>query len=111
MAKDKKPINEAQEVKKPVKKTLDELKGQPQFNTLEKADKEAEEIKDLQSKTKVKGKGGRPSKSDDEKASEQIFVNLTKAEKKQVEARAKKMGFNQTAPFVKFCLAQQGAFE
>ncbi len=48
------------------------------------------------SKTK-KNKGGRPKKHIDEKASEQIFINVTKNEKAKIESAAKKLGISISA--------------
>jgi len=48
------------------------------------------------SKTK-KNKGGRPKKNIHEKASEQIFINVTKDEKAKIESVAKELGISVSA--------------
>jgi len=48
------------------------------------------------SKAKKK-KGGRPKKDASEKASEQIFINVTKAEKAKIETHAKELGISVSA--------------
>jgi hypothetical protein len=70
--------------------------------------KENEFIKKADMKKAIKNKGGRPKKSDEDKASEQIFINLTKAEKKKVEEFAKNMGVA-TSVLVKISLKKFGA--
>jgi len=44
-----------------------------------------------------KNKGGRPKKDASEKASEQIFINVTQAEKAKIEAHAKELGISVSA--------------
>ena len=44
-----------------------------------------------------KNKGGRPKKDASEKASEQIFINVTQAEKAKVESAAKELGISVSA--------------
>ena len=44
-----------------------------------------------------KYKGGRPKKDASEKASEQIFINVTQAEKAKIEASAKELGISVSA--------------
>ncbi len=44
-----------------------------------------------------KNKGGRPKKDANEKASEQIFINVTKDEKAKIETHAKEMGISVSA--------------
>lgn len=45
----------------------------------------------------VKNKGGRPKKSPEKRASEQIFVNLTKDEKLKIESFANDLGISVSA--------------
>jgi len=44
-----------------------------------------------------KNKGGRPKKAANEKASEQIFINVTKDEKAKIESAAKELGISISA--------------
>jgi hypothetical protein len=44
-----------------------------------------------------KNKGGRPKKGANEKASEQIFINVTKDEKIKIESAAKELGISISA--------------
>jgi transcriptional regulator with PAS, ATPase and Fis domain len=44
-----------------------------------------------------KNKGGRPKKDASEKASEQIFINVTKDEKTKIESAAKELGISISA--------------
>ena len=44
-----------------------------------------------------KNKGGRPKKATNEKASEQIFINVTKDEKAKIESAAKDLGVSISA--------------
>jgi capsid protein len=44
-----------------------------------------------------KNKGGRPRKDASEKASEQIFINVTPGEKAKIEDHAKKLGISISA--------------
>ena len=44
-----------------------------------------------------KNKGGRPKKDANEKASEQIFINVTKDEKAKIESAAKELGISISA--------------
>ena len=44
-----------------------------------------------------KNKGGRPKKEANEKASEQIFINVTQAEKARIEVHAKELGISVSA--------------
>lgn len=55
-----------------------------------------------------KRKPGRPKKNIDEKATEQVFVNLTKDEKVRIERYAKSMGIS-TSALVKVALSKFGA--
>lgn len=82
-------------------KDLDELND-------DTSSKESEFIKRADMKKATKNKGGRPKKSAEDKASEQIFTNLTKSEKKKVEEFAKDMGIA-TSTLVKINLKKFGA--
>lgn len=53
----------------------------------------------------TKKKGGRPKKNPEEKATEQIFINVTKDEKVKIEAKAKELGISVSA-LCKISLAQ-----
>lgn len=44
-----------------------------------------------------KNKGGRPKKDAIDKVSEQIFINVTSAEKAKIEAHAKELGISVSA--------------
>ncbi len=44
-----------------------------------------------------RNKGGRPKKDASEKASEQIFINVTPGEKAKIEAHAKELGISISA--------------
>jgi len=55
-----------------------------------------------------KRKPGRPKKSIDEKATQQVFVNLTKDEKLRIEKYAQSMGIS-TSALVKVALSKFGA--
>ena len=44
-----------------------------------------------------KNKGGRPKKDASDKASEQIFINVTPGEKAKIEAHAKELGISVSA--------------
>lgn len=57
---------------------------------------------------KEKRKPGRPKKKDEDKACEQIFVNLTKKEKDKIDAFAKRLGIS-TSSLVKISLSKFGA--
>jgi len=54
-----------------------------------------------------KNKGGRPRKSAEEKASEQIFINVTPNEKLKIEEHAKQIGVSVSA-LCKIGLSQMG---
>jgi len=62
----------------------------------------------LLEKLQEKRKPGRPKKSIDEKATEQVFVNITKDEKLRIEKYAKSMGIS-TSALVKVALSKFGA--
>ncbi len=55
----------------------------------------------------TKNKGGRPKKSDEEKANKQIFVNLTKDQKDKLESYSKDLGISVSA-VVKMALNKEG---
>ncbi len=57
---------------------------------------------------KEKRKPGRPKKSDEDKASEQVFVNLTRTEKEKIDKFAKSLGIS-TSSLVKISLSKFGA--
>lgn len=59
-------------------------------------------------KINEKRKPGRPKKNIDEKATQQVFVNLTKDEKVRIEKYAKSMGIS-TSALVKVALSKFGA--
>ncbi|MDY0138916.1 MAG: hypothetical protein RBR50_04390 [Candidatus Izemoplasmatales bacterium] len=44
-----------------------------------------------------KNKGGRPKKDANDKASEQIFINVTASEKVKIESKAKELGISVSA--------------
>ncbi len=66
---------------------------------------------DMKSTTQIspdKRKPGRPKKNIDDKATQQVFVNLTKDEKIRIEKYAKSMGIS-TSALVKVALSKFGA--
>jgi len=67
------------------------------LDDLEKTDKENEFIKAADMNKSRKNKGGRPKKEESEKASEQIFINVTPNEKAKIEAYAKELGISVSA--------------
>jgi len=58
---------------------------------------------------KNKKKGGRPKKNEDEKLTEQLFINCTKIEKQKIEIQAKKMRMS-VSNFVKLKLDEADIF-
>lgn len=82
-------IKEMNDIKKDTKKTDDFVKGA-----------------DLK-KGIIKSKAGRPKKSEEDRATEQIFTNVTPVEKERIEAHAKKIGISVSA-LVKVALAREG---
>ena len=62
-------------------------------------------IKSADMNKTVKNKGGRPKKSPEKRASEQIFVNLTKDEKLKIESYANELGISISA-MVKIALVK-----
>jgi hypothetical protein len=67
-------------------KDLDALTEQ---DTQETSEKEKAFIKNADMKKTTKGKGGRPMKAPEDRATEQIFVNVTAGEKEKIESFAK----------------------
>ncbi|MFK5937289.1 MAG: hypothetical protein QM497_02730 [Sulfurimonas sp.] len=59
--------------------------------------KETDFIKSADMNKAKKNKGGRPKKDASEKASEQIFINVTRAEKTKIESAAKEFGISVSA--------------
>jgi len=55
--------------------------------------------------TITKNRGGRPKKDPQDRASEQIFINVTKEEKERIEAKAKELGISVSA-LAKISIAQ-----
>lgn len=76
----------------------------------EKPKKEVEafvKAADMSKSTAKKNKGGRPKKSEADKANKQIFVNLTEEQKNKLESYANAMGVP-TSAVVKMLLAKEG---
>jgi len=67
------------------------------LDDLETSKKENAFIKSADMKKSKKNKGGRPKKDIAEKASEQIFINVTKDEKAKIESAAKELGISVSA--------------
>ena len=67
------------------------------LDDLETSKKEDKFIKAADMSKVKKNKGGRPKKEESEKASEQIFINVTKDEKAKIEAKAKELGISISA--------------
>ncbi|WP_152184542.1 hypothetical protein [Sulfurimonas indica] len=67
------------------------------LDDLEITDKENKFIKSADMSKGKKNKGGRPKKDANEKASEQIFINVTKDEKAKIESAAKELGISISA--------------
>jgi hypothetical protein len=59
--------------------------------------KEADFLSGADMQKKKKGAGGRPKKAAGEKATEQIFINVTKDEKLQIEEEAQNLGISVSA--------------
>ncbi len=68
-----------------------------EIDDLEIEDKAATFIKQADMSKAIKNKGGRPKKSANDKASEQIFINVTQAEKAKIESAAKELGISVSA--------------
>ena len=68
-----------------------------ELDDLEITQEETEFIKSADMSKGKKNKGGRPKKDASEKASEQIFINVTQAEKAKIEAHAKELGISVSA--------------
>jgi DNA-binding transcriptional regulator YiaG len=83
---------------------IDELESNSSKNAfIENAD-----MKKTSKAANEKRKPGRPKKSDEDKATEQVFVNLTKAEKLKIDNFAKSLGIS-TSSLVKISLSKFGA--
>ena len=67
------------------------------LDDLEITEKETSFIKAADMNKAKKNKGGRPKKNIHEKASEQIFINVTKDEKAKIESAAKELGISVSA--------------
>ena len=67
------------------------------LDDLEMSDKENQFIKSADMSKAKKNKGGRPKKNENEKASEQLFINVTKDEKIKIESAAKELGISVSA--------------
>lgn len=67
------------------------------LDDLESSKKENQFIKSADLSKAKKNKGGRPKKDANEKASEQIFINVTKDEKAKIEESAKALGISVSA--------------
>jgi len=67
------------------------------LDDFEITDKESQFIKSADMSKGKKNKGGRPKKDASEKASEQIFINVTKDEKVKIESAAKDLGISVSA--------------
>ncbi len=67
------------------------------LDDLENTEKEKKFIKSADMSKAKKNKGGRPKKDASEKASEQIFINVTKDEKVKIEESAKALGISVSA--------------
>ena len=68
-----------------------------ELDDLETTEKETSFIKAADMSKTKKNKGGRPKKNIHEKASEQIFINVTKDEKAKIESVAKELGISVSA--------------
>ena len=68
-----------------------------ELDDLETTEKEISFIKAADMSKTKKNKGGRPKKDIHEKASEQIFINVTKDEKAKIESAAKELGISVSA--------------
>ncbi len=67
------------------------------LDDLENTEKEKKFIKSADMSKAKKNKGGRPKKDASEKASKQIFINVTKDEKVKIEESAKALGISVSA--------------
>ncbi|MFK5882672.1 MAG: hypothetical protein QM482_10740 [Sulfurospirillum sp.] len=68
-----------------------------ELDDLDITEKETNFIKSADMSKAKKNKGGRPKKSASEKASEQIFINVTQSEKAKIESVAKELGISISA--------------
>ncbi|BBJ29092.1 hypothetical protein [Athalassotoga saccharophila] len=81
-----------------------------ELNDLNPQDKKISEFikkADMVDKISKGKKIGRPKKTDDEKASEQVFINLNKKQKESLENYAKKLGLSISAT-IKMILIKDG---
>lgn len=84
---------------------MDEFEDNSSKNAfINNADMKSTQVEEPQNKRKP----GRPKKELEEKATQQVFVNLTKDEKTRVEKYAKSMGIS-TSALVKVALSKFGA--
>ena len=68
-----------------------------ELDELDIDERESSFIKAADMSKAKKNRGGRPKKAPEEKASEQIFINVTKEEKAKIEAAAKELGISVSA--------------
>ena len=68
-----------------------------ELDDLDITEKETSFIKSADMNKAKKNRGGRPKKDASEKASEQIFINVTKDEKAKIESAAKELGISISA--------------
>jgi len=64
------------------------------LDELEITEKENSFIKSADMSKAKKNKGGRPKKEASQKASEQIFINVTPSEKEKIEKAAQELGIS-----------------
>jgi len=67
------------------------------LDELEITEKENNFIKSADMSKAKKNKGGRPKKEASQKASEQIFINVTPSEKEKIEKAAQELGISVSA--------------
>ncbi len=67
------------------------------LDELEITEKENSFIKSADMSKTKKNKGGRPKKEASQKASEQIFINVTPSEKEKIEKAAQELGISISA--------------
>jgi len=67
------------------------------LDELEITEKENSFIKSADMSKAKKNKGGRPKKDASQKASEQIFINVTPSEKEKIEKAAQELGISVSA--------------
>lgn len=68
-----------------------------ELDDLDITEEETSFIKAADMSKAKKNRGGRPKKDANEKASEQIFINVTKDEKAKIEFAAKELGISVSA--------------